>query len=282
MFGYVIANTEILTDEEKARYKAVYCGLCRALKLRHGQTGRMTLTYDMTFLVLVLGSLYEPRECAGCERCFLHPMKRHDYVGSALYEYAADMNVALAYLKQLDDWKDEKKLFSLIYAKLLKKKYRRIKADYPRQCAAMEHCISELSRLEVAGTADADAGAKLFGELMGELFVWREDRWADTLRAMAGRLGEFIYIMDAVVDLPKDIRHRRFNPLSELYRSGRDDGSFKEILTMLIGECTMEFDKLPLVDDVSIMRSILCSGIWTKYEMEMKRRTRKAKGEDVK
>lgn len=282
MFGYVIANTEIMTDEEKARYKAVYCGLCRALKARHGQLGRMTLTYDMTFLLLVLGSLYEPEESTGCERCFLHPAKCHDYVSSHLYEYVADMNVALAYLKQLDDWQDEKNLLSLIYAKLLARKYRRIKADYPRQCEKMEQCLEALSALEAAGTCDPDGGAKLFGELMGELFVWKEDRWADSLRIMAGRLGEFIYIMDAVVDLPKDKKRRRFNPLSELSAAGRGDDYFKEILTMLIGECTIAFDRLPLVEDISIMQSILCSGVWAKYDLEMAKRLRKAKGENVK
>lgn len=271
-----------MTDEEKARYKAVYCGLCRSLKRRHGQIGRMTLTYDMTFLVLVLGSLYEPEECTGCERCFLHPTKLHEYVGSELLDYASDMNVALAYLKQLDDWRDEHKLLSLIFAKLLEKKYKRVKTLRPRQCAAMEKCLRELSTRENQGIHDPDACAKLFGALMGELFVWREDRWANTLRAMAGHLGEFIYIMDAVVDLPQDIKHRRFNPLSELYNAGRSDDYFKEILTMLIGECTLEFDSLPLVEDISIMQNILCSGVWAKYQLEMAKRARKAKGEHLK
>ena len=54
MFGYVIANLEGLTQAQKDRYKGCYCGLCRVLKQRHGFSGRLTLTYDMTFLVLVL------------------------------------------------------------------------------------------------------------------------------------------------------------------------------------------------------------------------------------
>ena len=62
MFGYVIANRSSLSDEELARYKGCYCGLCRALRLRHGSASRLTLTYDMTFLVELLSSLYEPEE----------------------------------------------------------------------------------------------------------------------------------------------------------------------------------------------------------------------------
>ena len=64
MFGCMIANQALLSEPEKARYKGCYCGLCRVLKERHGFFGRVALTYDMTFLVLVLSSLYEPEETA--------------------------------------------------------------------------------------------------------------------------------------------------------------------------------------------------------------------------
>ena len=132
--------------------------------------------------------------------------------------------------------------------------------------------------MEKSGEQNPDEGAKLFGELMGEIFAFREDRWADSLRAMAGALGEFIYIMDAVIDLPSDIKRRRYNPLTDLKMAGRSDAYFKDILTMLIGNCTMDFEKLPLVEDVSIMRNILYSGVWAKYELEQKKRSRR-KGE---
>ena len=61
MFGYVIANLEGLTQAQKDRYKGCYCGLCRVLKQRHGFSGRLTLTYDMTFLVLLLCSCSDQR-----------------------------------------------------------------------------------------------------------------------------------------------------------------------------------------------------------------------------
>ena len=247
MFGYIVTNSEILAEEDKQRYKAVYCGLCRALKERHGQFGRMTLNYDMTFLVLVLNSLYEPEMSKGDERCIIHPCKKHCYLSSEIMEYASDMNVALAYLNQLDNWHDDKNLLSLIYARILKKRYIKISERYPRQCQAMEHCIALLSELEKSGELNPDAGAKYFGELMGEIFVFREDRWTEPLRAMASSLGEFIYIMDAVIDLPKDIKKRRYNPLTSLKSAGRSDGYFKDILTMLIGNCTMDFENCPLL-----------------------------------
>ena len=37
MFGYLVAATEALSEEEFARYRACYCGLCRSIRERHGQ-----------------------------------------------------------------------------------------------------------------------------------------------------------------------------------------------------------------------------------------------------
>ena len=54
MFGYLAADPARLSPEELARYKACYCGLCRCLQERHGTLSRLTLNYDMTFLVLLL------------------------------------------------------------------------------------------------------------------------------------------------------------------------------------------------------------------------------------
>ena len=112
MFGYVIANPDSLTPEELDRYKSCYCGLCRTLKARHGTLSRLTLTYDMTFLVMLLESMYEPEVTVGTERCVAHPVHSHNWSQSAVTDYAADMNILLAYQNCLDDWRDERRLIS--------------------------------------------------------------------------------------------------------------------------------------------------------------------------
>ena len=108
MFGYVTIAAGALTQEQRERYRAYYCGLCHALKHRYGALGRMTLSYDITFLYLLLSSLYEPDEIRGTARCLPHPFRPHAYVQSELCDYCCDMNLALAYHKCLDDWQDEK------------------------------------------------------------------------------------------------------------------------------------------------------------------------------
>ena len=80
MFGYVVANHDDLTPQQMERYRGAYCGLCKTLGQRHGFFSRMSLTYDMTFLLLFLGALYEPEETTEAFRCPIHPKQRRQAV----------------------------------------------------------------------------------------------------------------------------------------------------------------------------------------------------------
>lgn len=54
MFGFVQANLADLSQEEKERYQGAYCGLCKTIGQRHGHIARLGLSYDLTFLSLLL------------------------------------------------------------------------------------------------------------------------------------------------------------------------------------------------------------------------------------
>lgn len=267
MFGYVIANREIMDEEVRLRYKSYYCGICRSLTKNHGAIAGGILSYDMVYLVLLLSSLYEPESAHGSERCVPHPIHTHEYCTNHFTDYASDMSIMLAYHKALDDWKDDKRLTGRALAAALKKSYDQTAIKYPRQTGAIEKCMKKLSELEDMNVCDPDAAAKCFGDLMREIFVYYEDNWEKTLGDMADALGQFIYIIDAFVDLKGDIKHGRYNPLADMRKRGCTDDDIKDILTMLIGECALNFEKLPLVEDVDIMRNILYSGVWTKYPL---------------
>ena len=77
MFGYMTIAQNKLTKEQFARFKQGYCGLCRSLGKRYGQLERLTLSNDMTFLALLLSSLYEPREESGALFCPKKTTKGH-------------------------------------------------------------------------------------------------------------------------------------------------------------------------------------------------------------
>ena len=76
----------------------------------------MTLTYDMTFLVILLTGLYEPDTKTEMVRCIAHPMQKHAAKTNEFTEYAAAINMLLSYYKCEDDWADEhrKKAFVVL------------------------------------------------------------------------------------------------------------------------------------------------------------------------
>ena len=266
MFGYLVADPAQLTAEEAERYRACYCGLCRSLGSRHGQLARLSLTYDMTFLVLLLGSLYEPQERRGEDTCLPHLRKPRPWLSSEVTDYAADMNVALAYLKCLDDWEDDGKPAALAEAKLFEASYRQVEGKYIRQCAAIRESLDQLHALEEKKIEDPDAAAASFGRLMAEVLVLREDRWADTLRALGDSLGRFLYVMDACMDLDSDAFRGRYNPFRRFYGLPDNGKRFRDLLKMLLGDCLRHFDRLPLVQDVGILQNILCAGLWAQFD----------------
>ena len=270
MFGYLTADTATLTEEQLKRYQACYCGLCRSLEKRHGQLSRLTLNYDVTFLVQLLSSLYEPAETAGEGTCIRHPKTPQPWVNNAICDYAADVNLALAYLKCLDDWEDEGSLPALAQARVLRPGYQRVQKAYPRQCTAMEQALKDLHAIEKENREAPDAAAACFGRLMAELFVYKEDRWADTLRHMAHALGRFLYLMDACMDLDSDTLHNNYNPFRRYYRRSDNEQRFRDILKMQLGECVFYFDKLPLVQDAGLLKNILCAGLWARFDRKFK------------
>jgi len=230
---------------------------------------------DMTFLALLLSSLYEPEEEAARFHCIVHPFRRQDAWSDPLFDYCGKMNVALAYYNCLDDWHDDKSLIKLLMAKVLQRSCRKIGRQYPRQMEAISSGLARLSRLEQENCQQPDLPANAFGRIMGELFVCREDNWAPTLRAIGESLGRFIYILDAAIDLEADRKRRRYNPLLSHAQDGKTLADYEPELLMLIGECSREFEKLPLLQDIELLRNILYCGVWGKYHLAIGKQTEK-------
>lgn len=277
MFGYVIINKGDMKFKEFDIYHSYYCGLCQMLKKQYGFTGQLTLTYDMTFAVMLLSSLYEPEVSEDVVNCVAHPFEKHQTRQTIYTEYGADMNVLLSYYKCMDDWADEKKLTRFTYAKLLKKGYHRAYNKYPEKARRIENLLRELSREENKQSADIDRMAGIFGRIMSEVLAPKADEWEKSLRNMGFYLGKFIYLLDAYEDVYEDRGKGRYNP----FTIKCDDPDFEEevrtILTMMMAECSREFEKLPILDNVEILRNIIYSGVWYRYEAVNQKRANQSK-----
>ena len=275
MFGLVRPYMNDLTEEEKARYKAVYCGLCRALNEKYGLAGRMGLNYDMTFLIILLDSLYEPQEQTKEAFCPPHPVKKHRETKSEFTDYAADMTVALTYYKALDDWMDEGSKTGKVYSGLLKRSYQQVKERWPRQCEAIEKSLDALNEVEKNEAAQPERAADLSGRMLADIFAVKEDFFQRQMAGLGYFLGKFIYMMDAAIDYEDDRKKGCYNPLNGMNVTPEEA---LEILRQPMGQAAEAFEALPLIQDANLMRNILYSGVWQTYNYEMSKKQNETKG----
>ncbi|MBR1874510.1 MAG: hypothetical protein IJ807_06360 [Eubacterium sp.] len=286
MFGYVVVNKPELKIREFTDYNAYYCGLCHMLRDKFGLSAGLTLTYDMTFLILLLDSLYEPRYESKQRHCPIHPVKKKPMIKNEITEYAADMNMLLSWGHLKDDWEDEKKLVGLIGDIGFKRRAEYVMKRYRRQTGVVLGSLARLSALEKKymsewsstesefegklhpdtdqipyTEADIDEISQPFGDLMGEIFVMREDAFAPTLRGFGSMLGKYIYIKDALEDIEKDRKKGCFNPFLHISKDDDRMELIKNIQEINIRQAISEFEKLPLERHLPILRNILYEGV---------------------
>ncbi len=273
MFGYVVVNKQELKYKEFDIYQSYYCGLCQTLKENFGIRGQISLNFDMTFMALLLSSLYEPESKVVYNKCFLHPIRKRMKCFNEYVDYAAMMTILFSYYKCDDDWQDEKAINKLLYAQLLKKGFLKVKDLYPDKVEVMDKELAQIHIYEKNGKATIDEIAGCFGRIFGTMVAMKKDEWYDELYELGFYLGKFIYIMDAYDDIERDIKKHNFNPLM----NDKDNDDFEDksyvLLEMMISKASSAFECLPIIENAEILRNILYSGVWSRYNLRRNKRT---------
>lgn len=276
MFGYIAPVFSVLEENRKQRYRSVYCGVCHSLRNRYGVTGRISLSNDMTFLALLLSSLYEPQETEASARCAVHPLKTHAYVSSPMIDFAADMNALLFYYKCRDQLMDDRSLPGYAGEALFRKAAGLVRQSWPVQADQVERALSALWEEEKKPIPDPDRLCNLSGEMLGAVFVPDpDDLWSPVLRSAGTGLGRFIYWMDAWDDYDADRRKHRFNPLAAWHDRPDFDEFCRDTLEMLISEAAESVEILPLEQDLDLLRNVIYSGVWQRFTLKTSQKERK-------
>ena len=152
MFGYIEPDKGELKMKELTRYRAFYCALCKSIGARYSQTARLTLNYDCAFFALALCNTLGPSRCVPM-RCGYKPLKKPMPIieQSAGIDFAADVNVALAYNKLCDDIADErgqKRIRAKVGRAALKQDYAKARRYNKALCGAIERSMAELNAIE--------------------------------------------------------------------------------------------------------------------------------------
>jgi hypothetical protein len=283
VFGYVTPLKDELKIREYTTFKSYYCGLCFHLKKEFGNLPRMTLNYDMTFLAVLLDSLTDKDASIQMRKCMTSPIKKKPIIlDNEALSYAANMNVALVYYKLLDDVADNKSLKSRLLASVLSFYKRSFSSDILTVNAVISENLNLLNTLEKHQTfSSIDEICHPFSLIVAYIlkmypFPLTNDtpELREHLFDLGYALGKWIYMIDALDDLEKDMAKQKFNPLNVLYN--KNQLPYKELLEQIKDSvtftilncgynCKHHLDHLPLYKNKELLENIISLGMMDRY-----------------
>ena len=96
-----------------------------------------------------------------------------------------------------------------------------------------------------------------------------------SVRALAKELRiSALTVKKAYDDLEHDPRKGAYNPLKALSQQPGYEEEMKEIFELLLAQCAQSFERLPCVEDADLLRNILYSGVWLKYNCKTAKQAR--------
>lgn len=283
MFGYVTPLKEELKVRQLNVFKSYYCGLCHHIKQEFGQLPRMVLNYDLAAMGMLLDGLTPHKTYMQKRSCMVHPLQSKPMVvKSQALEYTAAMNVALVYYKLLDDVADDHSLKSEALALALKPYSAKFKPEIRKINQMIKKELQTLYSLEQTKNFESiDEICHPFSLIVGNILKYYPYPLANDSPALREQLFEFgyalgkwIYMIDALDDLEKDMAHDKFNPICHLYNT--EDLTYETLIKKVRDpisftilncgyNCKKLLNELPLTHNKSILQNIITLGMMDKY-----------------
>lgn len=278
MFGYVKACKPELKVKEYETYKAVYCSLCKKLGKSYGLLSRFTLSYDFTFLALLNMSLQDGCDGFVQKRCAFNPLKKCNYCkDESALELPAAAAMIMLYYKILDNIADErglKKFGYLCLKPIFSSAHKKAAKQYPHIETYVSQYIAAQNTLEANGCTSIDEAADPTAKVMEQILsLCSEDETQKRVLARLGYcLGRYIYLLDAAVDLPNDIKSGSYNVLKD--KATDDIKQYIKItvtpqLYFSVNEAARAFELLEIKKYKHILGNIIYLGLEDTFMKEL-------------
>ncbi len=276
MFGYISICKEGLGSGDANVFRAYYCGLCKAVGRECSHISRLGLSYDITFLALVLSSaLFEDADITE-ERCAVHPFKKHPCVtNDAAVEYAARAGEILTYLKLKDDRDDEGSVKARLAMAALRRGKNRAVAKNKETFDFISDRLSELSLLEKQSCSEIDEVADKFAKILEYVFTPDFVTDGDTRRILSWlgyNLGRWLYVIDAYNDIEKDYKSGSYNAFLQNASVGAEEikNQIRErvdfTLTLTLENMASALELLNLHRNRALIENIVYQGLKGKQK----------------
>jgi len=271
MFGYLRVYENELKIKEYNLYKQAYCRLCRNIGY-YSETARLFLSYDMTFFALLLD---ETVLASNVDEKYKMP-KCHKLSGVCLkeksdevYNFAAAASIVLVYEKTLDKLRDGER-FGQLQKALVSSAYKKVNAEYPLLCETVTNSMDNYNKLEL-DESDVTTLSKAFGTVMREILLVADCINNDVkciLSTVFQRIGEIVYVIDAIDDQLKDRYSGNYNPI---LRYKDDINKLNEQIMSILDGVNNQIDILPYNESIPIIKNIVNYGIPFQLEKAIKK-----------
>ncbi len=268
MFGYVNAYKNELKVKDYDTYRAYYCGVCFSLKKNMSFLSRFGLSYDITFMAIVLDSLNNNRIKAEKKICMAHPLKKRAVVTeNEAIDYSAQVGVILTYLKFKDDLHDDKSIKALLGMICFWSAVRKAAKKLPGIYKTIKSLLGELSGLEKENCQNPDAVADIFGKILAHCMMadFVDEGQKRQLYEMGYQLGRWIYLIDAVNDIENDIKDKKYNPFKNAYNNKKELAKGYELpLTLTLDAIGKAYQLTDIGKNSDLIENIIYLGLLKK------------------
>lgn len=219
MFGYVRTDTPYLFIKDDTLYRAMYCGVCKGIAETCGHSARIGLTYDVTFLSVILHNLLGQDVKIEKSHCLTHCIRARQMAEvDELTRKIGALNTVLAYYKYTDDIEDGdggrgKRLF-------FKKGYKRVCKSYPEIEKIVRENLLAQAQTEKAKTDSIDRAADATANIIAQFCDYAlEEKANEYSHNLFYAVGKWIYLIDALDDYDKDVKKGAYNPFALCYNA---------------------------------------------------------------
>jgi hypothetical protein len=211
--------------------------------------------------------VYRPKAIITQEVCIANPIKKKMRIVNEITEYAASMNVLLTYYKLEDNLNDDKGIKDILAYNIYKGKLKKAYEKYPKKAEYIKHQLEILKSLEDKKSTNIDEVSNTFGNLMGEIFSYKNDEYKNDLRNIGFNIGKYIYVLDAYEDLDKDIKKGRYNPFID-YIDKKEELKKRvdRLISISLGYLAQSIDNLHIKVNINIIENIVYSGVYLRYK----------------
>ncbi len=279
MFGYLDIQREKLKDGERGLWHSFMCGECLATKRLLGNVPRMFVSNDITFFNVLLHSICGVSLGTNKVNCLSHPIVKQTVISpSELTDKVSVASVILTYWNLYDDVVDGCNIVKRAAFRLVKKSYLKAKEIMPALDESVKNNYQNLRLQEQNQANGPDAVSHSFATLAMEF--GREilgDKATEHSDVLFYNVGKWIYLIDALDDLPDDVKKHNYNPFAACY--GLTDANqlaehldeVKFLMYSVLNRIAQSFNDLNLTMYVCLLKNVIYHSIRNQTEQILQR-----------